>query len=150
MMGRMQTLNDYLSSFAQNLARMMAQWAAMQAMRGLTGLFGGGAAETAASVAGAAGGATAGIQTFQHGGIVEGGGTRHRPVLAQPGEMYLNKEQQQSLLNLLSGGVAGRGGVTINIDRLQALDTQDVLRAVTKDPRIASAMLKNASIKGTI
>lgn len=55
---------------------------------------------------------------FQQGGIVPGNQTGGDQISARvnSGEMILNREQQQSLFNMINGGGMGGGGLTVNIN----------------------------------
>jgi len=148
MTNQLKTLNDYLLNFGRNLAQIMAQWAAMQTMKGLTGMFSGAGTPGAGSGSVAGMLVDAGIEEFPTGGIVSGIGTAHKPVLAQPGEMYLNREQQHNLLNMLSNGNANNGGSTII--NISAMDTQSMLQALSRDPQLIPATIARANKAGTL
>ena len=88
-----------------------------------------------------------GMQIMQSGGIVSGVGTSHRPILAQPGEMYLNREQQQGLLQMISSG--GGGGDNINVN-ISAMDSKSMFQSLASDPKLIAGLIANAKSKGTL
>lgn len=117
-----------------NLANSLASSLLGSLGGGLGGGFGGGGGGGLGNLVGSLFG---GIGGFSRGGIVpqyfaSGGLAKGRdtvPAMLTPGEMVLNKGQQQNLFNMLQSGGGQQMNITYNI---QALDGADVERVLSQ------------------
>jgi len=127
--GEFKGLQSYLFDFERALVKIAVQVATMRMMKGMF------PATTPIPE----------LSVMQHGGVVPGNTTGHIPIMAQPGEMFLNKQQQAELFKIIKGN---RGGGPVYNISISAMDSQDVYRALTKDPLVVPAVIQKSKTLG--